>query len=497
MTKLKRPSPKYLLTDGFSSTPSPRGRGTFRMVVRQRRSWVRAALSFTVFFIVFVFPFSICHSAIAEEVFLRDVPEGHWASDAVYELIRMGVAAGFPDGTFRGKKEITRYEMASMLSRFANSFNTRGGKEDKLVEELKSEVALIKFKRKQVAEGTQVSGMFESRGRLKPVSPCQGRLDYRLRLAMKKDFGYGSSLQMRLDTVDAGFNTTNTREFAARLIDIESRFKLGGIDYKVNLGPGVVVHTESLDFDPSENYYIYIRPKTAITGTKRIDKMTVTGSYVTRQVQTSGSIGVHELYGKLKYDFGKMSVFVKPRYLFVIDGAQDKLIDLGVNYNVVKGLDTSLMFCWGDFSAGRSGMYAKFIGRARNKGTDVTLRIDKVGSKYRHDIVNEYEFIYLNNFGRLILDGTFDLGVKIRQKLNSRFSLELKGDYVTDGSFHYGEKYPGTYLLWQAGVEYSFSKAVKAQAYYKAYDVPSGTAQFGDTVAKTSDIIGVKVSRAF
>lgn len=431
------------------------------------------------------------------EVFLKDLPEGHWASDAVYELIRMGVATGFPDGTFRGKKQITRYEIASMLSRFADTFNTRDGKEEKLIEELKSEVALIKFKHKQADKDTQISGMFETRGRLKPVSPYEARSDYRLKLALKKDFGYGSTLRLRLDTVDAGYNTTSTRDFATRLIDIESRFKLGGIDYKVNLGPGVVVHTESLDFDPSENFTVYIRPKTAVTGTKKIGKLTVTGSYVTRQVQTSGSIGVHELYGKLKYDFGKMSAFVKPRYLFVIDGDQDKLIDLGLDYNVMKGLDTSFILCWGDFSAGRSGMYAKFIGRVRKDSTDLTLRLDKVGSKYRHDIVDEYEFVYLNNFNRLILDGTFDLGLKLRQKLNKYFALELKGDYVTTGDFKYGENYPGTYLLWQAGLDYSFSKQIKAQAYYKVYNVPSGTAQFGDVVAKTSDIIGVKVSRAF
>lgn len=441
--------------------------------------------------------FLICHSAIAEEIYLRDVPEGHWASDAVYELIKMGVATGFPDGTFRGKKQITRYEIASMLSRFADTFNTRDGREEKLIEELKSEVALIKFKRKQAAEATQISGVFETSDRLKPVSFYEGRSGYRIKLAMKKNFGYGSSLRVRLDTVDTGFNTTTTREFATQLIDIESRFKLGGIDYKVNLGPGVIVHTEALDYDPSENNTIYLRPKTAITGTKKIKKMTVTGAYITRQVQNSGSIGVHELYGKLKYDFGKISAFVKPRSLFVIDGMQDKLIDLGVDYNVMKGLDTSLILGVGDFNAGRSGMSAKFVGRARNDSTDVTLRLDKIGSSYRPDFIEQYDFLPLNNFNRLILDGTFDLGVKLRQKFGNYFSLELKGDYVTDGSFNYGENYPGTYLLWQAGLEYSFSKAIKTQAYYKVYNVPSGIAQFGDVVAKTSDIIGVKVSRAF
>ncbi len=44
-----------------------------------------------------------------------DVPTGHWAYDAVEQLTRDGVLRGYPDGKFRGKQTLTRYEFAIAL----------------------------------------------------------------------------------------------------------------------------------------------------------------------------------------------------------------------------------------------------------------------------------------------------------------------------------------------------------------------------------------------
>jgi len=434
------------------------------------------------------------------EVLFKDVPEGHWAADSVYELVSLGVTRGFPDGTFRGKQPITRYEMAVMLSKFASATNRGSGVEEKLLAELQSELALIKYKQGQAENAFQFSGELETRGRLKPGEPRQKRADYRLIFSMKKEFDENSSLKVRLDTVDAGFNTNTTREIATRLIDVESRFRIGDIDYKMNLGPGVIVHTEDLDFSPSENYRIYIRPKSAITATKKIRRLTLSGAYVTRQVQTSGKIGVHEVYGKVAYDFGRLNTYIKPRLLYEIDGPTDKLLDLGVDFELAKGMETSLTLCWGDFNAGSSGMYAKAIGKwkdAWKTGTNVTLRVDKAGSKYRHDYLDEYEFVYLNNFDRLILDGTADFGLKVKQDLHKSLAVELKGDYVTTGAYQYGANYPGTYLLWQAGMLFNLSASDVFSLYYLSYNVPSGVAQFSDPVPTESSVIGVVLTRKF
>jgi hypothetical protein len=46
-----------------------------------------------------------------------DVPTDHWAFDAIAELAAKGIIEGFPDGTFKGERGVTRYEVAILLAR--------------------------------------------------------------------------------------------------------------------------------------------------------------------------------------------------------------------------------------------------------------------------------------------------------------------------------------------------------------------------------------------
>ena len=46
-----------------------------------------------------------------------DVPTDHWAYDAIAELAAKGLVEGYPDGTFKGDRALTRYEMAMIVAR--------------------------------------------------------------------------------------------------------------------------------------------------------------------------------------------------------------------------------------------------------------------------------------------------------------------------------------------------------------------------------------------
>ena len=46
-----------------------------------------------------------------------DVPSDHWAYDAVTQLTADGVVEGYGDGTYRGSRNITRYEIARMVAK--------------------------------------------------------------------------------------------------------------------------------------------------------------------------------------------------------------------------------------------------------------------------------------------------------------------------------------------------------------------------------------------
>ncbi len=51
----------------------------------------------------------------AQEINFSDVPDNYWAKDFITELTKMGIMAGFPDGTFDPNGPVTRAEFAAML----------------------------------------------------------------------------------------------------------------------------------------------------------------------------------------------------------------------------------------------------------------------------------------------------------------------------------------------------------------------------------------------
>lgn len=49
-----------------------------------------------------------------------DVPKGHWAYDAVADLVSKGYLEGYPDGSFLGQRTLTRYEFATVIKRIVD-----------------------------------------------------------------------------------------------------------------------------------------------------------------------------------------------------------------------------------------------------------------------------------------------------------------------------------------------------------------------------------------
>jgi len=90
-------------------------------------------------------------AAMAQGPF-TDVPTDHWAYDAINTLQKDGILIGYPDGTYAGKRTITRYEFATALARLAatipgNVNNPKDPDLSKLAtkEELKAAIAGIQI----------------------------------------------------------------------------------------------------------------------------------------------------------------------------------------------------------------------------------------------------------------------------------------------------------------------------------------------------------------
>ena len=93
-------------------------------------------------------------AAIASANPFADVPYSHWAYDAINTMASRGVIQGFPDGTYKGNKNVTRYELAMITAKMiANIENGVGSvsKDDmktleKLTTEFADELALLGVK---------------------------------------------------------------------------------------------------------------------------------------------------------------------------------------------------------------------------------------------------------------------------------------------------------------------------------------------------------------
>ena len=69
-----------------------------------------------------------------------DVPRDHWAYDAVTQLAADGIVEGYGDGTYRGDRNITRYEMAQMTAK-AMAKGDMSASDKALVDRLAAEFA--------------------------------------------------------------------------------------------------------------------------------------------------------------------------------------------------------------------------------------------------------------------------------------------------------------------------------------------------------------------
>ena len=85
-----------------------------------------------------------------------DVPMNHWAYDAVEQLSAKGILEGYPNGTFKGNRAMTRYEIATMVARMMAA----GGLSGEDLEKLKALV--VEFQPELEALGVKVDG-FDSR----------------------------------------------------------------------------------------------------------------------------------------------------------------------------------------------------------------------------------------------------------------------------------------------------------------------------------------------
>ncbi|MDW8107530.1 MAG: S-layer homology domain-containing protein, partial [Armatimonadota bacterium] len=67
---------------------------------------------------------------------MQDVPLGHWAYQSIEQLVQLGIIEGYPDGTFRPNRALTRAEFAQAIARAYRNIDERLRAIDRRLQEL-------------------------------------------------------------------------------------------------------------------------------------------------------------------------------------------------------------------------------------------------------------------------------------------------------------------------------------------------------------------------
>ncbi|MDF2566185.1 MAG: S-layer y domain protein [Massilibacillus sp.] len=154
-----------------------------------------------------------------------DVQKDHWAYDAVNVLAQDGIIDGYGDGTFKGDKTITRYEMAQIVAKAMNK-DLNGEQKlavEKLAKEFSSElkdmgIAVDEVKAEQerakitgdarLRYGATDNGSDDTdfRARVGVTGKINEDLTFNTRLSSGNIAYNGESAGVKLDTATVGFH---------------------------------------------------------------------------------------------------------------------------------------------------------------------------------------------------------------------------------------------------------------------------------------------------
>lgn len=147
-----------------------------------------------------------------------DVEESSWGYQAVCRLSEEGVVAGYPDGTFRGDKNVTRYEMAEIVGKLLAARERLTAEQQETVDRLAKEYA---------AElqnlGVRVSDLEKKRGNTRFLTEIRVQGIDRYDNVYTGDKHYELGARIRLNTISEINPRTNVYGQVETMLDMNGR----------------------------------------------------------------------------------------------------------------------------------------------------------------------------------------------------------------------------------------------------------------------------------
>jgi S-layer homology domain len=458
----------------------------------------------------------------AVKVKFKDVPDDHWAASSVYDLVNMGVTQGYPDGTFRGSNNITRYETAMFLSKLATAIGKSGDETeiniDKIKDDLRSDIRSLRAdvaELKRMPEETQenpISGSFTTKiifgnlvagntsieGQAAPVGPL---VRYRLNTTFTKSLSDTAKVKVNIDTMDSGFGGGSS-DLSTRILDVEGDMSLemgleNPVDVKVTSGPGPVVHTEEADANGnyiarSENGVVYVRPWNSVMFSSKVWGMDLGLGYIARKVNAFGEVDVNQIKSVIGFDFPGMFFIPSFKLNTNIDyltsqpqaspaGPTDTKVTFDTSFAIYPKLKMGMLYSFGQGEApsnAMAGMQFDLLDMW-DTGTTLNLKYRKVGAQYLHenDKLAEDLFAGLDVFNRYIGDGNglgiVDVGGELVQVITENVRIVGKTDWRLAPDNSYSSDDPQCSLIIEGGVSWNIATDTLFDVMYRAESIPS------------------------
>ncbi len=84
---------------------------------------------------------TVIATAYAANASFSDVPATHWAYEAIVDLAKAGLIEGDGDGTFRGDRAMSRYEVAILVSKAIDKYRQADAAQKAMIDKLSAEFA--------------------------------------------------------------------------------------------------------------------------------------------------------------------------------------------------------------------------------------------------------------------------------------------------------------------------------------------------------------------
>ena len=285
-------------------------------------------------------------SAFAANPF-SDVTPQDWAYQAVAQLASQGIINGYPDGTFKGQNNITRFEMAQMvakalvrqdrvdaeqnaiINRLANEFSAELNNLGVRVSTLENKVGNFKFtgdarlrytgNDKDVVQVTGTTkddvkvlnkSKFDYRGRVQFEATVNDNTKAVVRLMGSKEFGKAGNPNTAIDRV---YVKHNFGKYATATVGRYDETIGGGLTYDdVFEGGKVAFGKDKLNASVSYGYAESLDMK-VVAGEGVIAKPTVamTGSLAKAEQKDNAQLTVFQVNGKLGNDVNVGAFYTK------------------------------------------------------------------------------------------------------------------------------------------------------------------------------------------